>query len=293
MDAHALECFVTIVDQGTFTKAADILHLTQPAVSAQIRRLERMTGHRLLERSAQGAVPTPAGRELLPAAREALAALDRARHALDAFGLELTGVLRLGSIPSVTTLDLPGAVAALTAEHPRLTVRLTEGPIAELTRQVAGGALDAAIIALPANAPAGVQVKPLTRSRLHVHLPPNHKLATGRSLSLRRLAETDFATLPPGTATRTALDRAFARIGVEPRIVFEAGDPARVLAFTRAAGHPAVVPGVATEPGLTAVELTRPSIESGIALATRDSSAEHPAADAFSRLLTSTAVRGS
>ena len=290
MDAHALECFVTIIDQGTFTKAADALHLTQPAVSAQIRRLEHVVGHRLLDRSVHGAVPSAAGRELLPAAREVLAALERARHALDAFGLELTGILRLGSIPSVTTLDLPRALAALTAEHPKLAVRLTEGSIADLTRQVAAGTLDAAIVALPADPPTGVRFTTLTRSRLHVHLPLRHRFAGARALSLRRLAGLEFATLPPGTATRTALDQAFTSLHLEPRIVFEASDPARVLAFTQAAGHPAVLPGIATAPGLSTVQLTQPTIESGIALATRDSRAERPAVDAFARQLMTTAT---
>jgi DNA-binding transcriptional LysR family regulator len=190
----------------------------------------------------------------------------------------------------VTTLDLPRAVAALTAEHPRLAVRLVEGGIADLTDQVAAARLDAAIIALPAEPPAGVQFSTLTRSRLHLHVPAHHKLATARAVSLRRLATLDFATLPPGTATRTALDRAFAALQAEPHIVFEAGDPTRVPAFTAAAGLPAVVPGMATAPGLTSLELTQPTIDSGIALATRTGGAEQPAVDAFVRHLVATAV---
>src|ERR1700712_4617766 len=107
-----LEYLVTIVDQGSFTRAAELLHVTQPALSHQIRALERTAGGPLLERLPRSVRLTPTGRAMLPHARPALADADRARCAArQAAGLD-TGELQIATLYSISLGVLPAALKA-------------------------------------------------------------------------------------------------------------------------------------------------------------------------------------
>src|SRR3954454_14310621 len=119
-----LEYLVTVVDQGSFTRAAEILHVTQPALSHQIRALERSSGGPLLERLPRTVRLTPTGRAMLPHARAALADAERASCAArQAAGLE-GGRLPLPTLSWTTLGILPAALRRSRLTHPALAVRL-------------------------------------------------------------------------------------------------------------------------------------------------------------------------
>src|SRR5437763_2281606 len=121
-----LEYLVTVVDQGSFTRAAELLHVTQPALSHQVRALEGSVGGPLLERLPRAVRLTPMGRAMLPHARAALADADRARAAArQAAGLEV-GELHLATLFSVTLGVLPPVLRAWRRVHPGVQVRLYE-----------------------------------------------------------------------------------------------------------------------------------------------------------------------
>src|SRR5437763_8919642 len=149
MELRQLRYFVTVADEANFTRAAERLHVAQPGVSAQVRRLERELGHELLDRSGRSVRLTEVGAAVLPYARAALAAVSGARLAVD----ELTGLVHghvaVGTVTS-HNVDLPGLLADFHEEHPGVEITLTEDNSDQLVAALRGGRLDAAIISLGA-----------------------------------------------------------------------------------------------------------------------------------------------
>jgi DNA-binding transcriptional LysR family regulator len=139
--------FLEIVRRGTFTAAARHVHLSQPALTASIQRLEAEIGARLLDRGAGGATPTAAGRALIPWAEAALAAVARGKRAVrETEGLE-AGEVRIGAGSTACAVHLPPILAAFHAAHPGIRLFLREAPGDAIEPSVASGELDLGIVA--------------------------------------------------------------------------------------------------------------------------------------------------
>ncbi|MGC4937457.1 LysR family transcriptional regulator [Kribbella sp. DT2] len=149
-----LEYLVTIVDEGSFTRAAELLHVTQPALSHQIRALERSAGGPLLERLPKNLRLTPSGRAMLPHARAALADAERARCAArQATGLE-AGELQIATLYSISLGILPPALKAWRRQYAEVGIRLYEHRhTTELAEAMTTGQADIAIGPAPPNWP--------------------------------------------------------------------------------------------------------------------------------------------
>src|SRR3954451_25329717 len=145
-----LEYFVTVVDESSFTKAAELLHVTQPALSHQIRTLERSAGGPLLERLPRTVSLTPIRRAMLPHARAALADDERARCAArQAAGLEV-GELQIATLYSITLGVLPAALRRWRQTHPDVGIRLFEHrPTDMLVEAMTSGEADLAVCPEP------------------------------------------------------------------------------------------------------------------------------------------------
>lgn len=143
---------------GHFGRAADACAVSQPALSMQIRELERELKTPLFERGARGVRPTAFGEDVLARARQILRILgeveDMARAARD----RMAGRIRIGVIPTVAPYLLPRIVGDLTARHPGLDLQLRETVTPRLLSELADGSLDAAIVALPVSEGAFVEV---------------------------------------------------------------------------------------------------------------------------------------
>lgn len=144
-----LSYFKALAEQGGFRLAADVCHVSQPALSVQIQELERTLGGALVERRTRNLILTPLGRETLTTAQNVLAAVDRLEErARNRKGLG--GTLNLGIIPTVAPYLLPEALAALRSDDISLDVQIAESKTDRLLDMLAEGTLDAAIMALPA-----------------------------------------------------------------------------------------------------------------------------------------------
>ncbi len=149
----SLRHFVLIVDHRTFTEASKRAHLSQPALTASIHRLEEELGAQLLHRGRRGATPTAAGLELLPRARAALAAVEDARRAVREV-LELErGEVRIGAGGTACTYFLPRLLAAFRREHPRIRFMLRETTADEARAGLESGELDLGIVTAPEGEP--------------------------------------------------------------------------------------------------------------------------------------------
>ncbi|MCW5891063.1 MAG: LysR family transcriptional regulator [bacterium] len=181
-----LRYVVAIAETGHFGRAAAHCHVTQPTLSAQVRKLEDNLGVRLFERGKR-VRPTPAGERVVERARAMLAELEALGDVARGHAEPLVGPLRLGIIPTLGPYLLPWLLPRLADAFPKLRPVVREGLTATLVDDLLAHRLDAGLLALPLEAP-GIVATPLFREPFWAALPPGHALA-GR----RRVREADLA----------------------------------------------------------------------------------------------------
>lgn len=257
MELRQLQYFVTVAQHGSFTRAAQLLHLTQPGVSSQIRQLERELGHRLLDRSGRTVRLTPAGEAVLPHALAALASAAAARRTAQEFDGLRRGHVRLGMVagaaftPPSELGTFPGLATTLAAfrqEHPGIDFSLTEDTTAGMLAALRDGRLDLAVIGLPAVASgredddgwttlAGLGLHTVLELPLVAACPAHHPLATGPDDAGRGDASPDKAG--QGDASPDEAGRGDADPDDSGRRGIAAGDAVRgdVLPVAALAGH--------------------------------------------------------
>jgi DNA-binding transcriptional LysR family regulator len=285
MELRQLEYFVAVVEEASFTRAAARLHVAQPGVSAQVRRLERELGQALLDRSGRTVRLTEAGAVALPYARAALAAVAGARLAVD----ELSGLVRghanVGLVVSCSALELPDLLADFHRDHPGVEIALSEANSDQLVDALRAGQLDVAIIGLAAGTPpAGIEIEVVADEPLVAAVSRADALASRTAVTLEAIRDRALISLPRGTGVRSSLDEAFAAVGVQPRIAFEASD-LRVLAQLASRGlGVAILPRSVAEAHsgkLHVVAVTHPRMRGLLALAWRAEGPISPAARAL------------
>lgn len=281
MDLRQLEYFVAVAEEASFTKAAAKLHVAQPGVSAQIRRLEKEFGQELLDRSGRMVRLTQVGAAVLPYARAALAAVADARLAVD----ELTGLVRgrvaVGMVASCSSLDIPGLLANFHEDHPAVEITLSEANSDVLVEGLRIGQLDLAFIGLGATTPTGLEIQVIADEPLVAVVGRGDDLVRRRAMTLTAIRNRALISLPRGTGLRSCLDDACAAAGFQPRIAFEASDPL-VLAQLAVRGlGVAILPqsvAKAHAGQLHAIVITRPALRGRVALSWRGGGAISPAA---------------
>jgi DNA-binding transcriptional LysR family regulator len=275
MELRQLAYVVAVAEEGSFTRAAAREHVAQPAVSAQVRRLEAELGQALFARGPGPVTLTAAGEAVLPLARAALGAAAGVRTAVDQLAGLVRGRVAVGVVPSVTD-RLAGVLAAFHAEHPGVEITLAEDTSDALMATVRSGRLDFALAGIAGAAPGGLQTATVIDERLVAAVAPGHRLASRRTVALGALHGEALIALPPGTGGRAALDRGFAALGLAPRVALEAGDPRVLMELARRGLGVAIVPESAPE-DLHVLQL-RPALRSRLELVWRAGDAPSPAA---------------
>jgi DNA-binding transcriptional LysR family regulator len=281
MELRQLEYLVAVADEASFTRAAARLHVAQPGVSAQIRRLEREFGEELLDRTGRVIRPTAAGATVLPHARAALKAVDDARVAVD----ELTGLVRgrvaMGVLTACGALDLAGLLATFHSDHPGVAISLSEDNSDRLLTALRRGRLDVAVIGSAGPPQPDVCTETLIDEPLVAAVGPDDPLVGQDRIALADLCERDLISMPVGTGLRACLDQACAEAGLSPRIALQAGDP-NVLARLagRGLGVAILAESMAGPAGLHAVTVV-PGLRSRVELAWRADGPTSPAARAL------------
>ncbi|MEJ5914939.1 LysR family transcriptional regulator [Pseudokineococcus sp. 1T1Z-3] len=274
MQLQQLACFVAVVDEAHFTRAAQSLHLAQPSLSAQVRGLEREVGGPLLHRQRGAVRPTEAGERLLPYARRILADAAAATAEMARVrGLE-TGVLRVGATPSAGTALLPPVLRRFHDAHPGVRLEIAEGGSRALVEQLAVGGLDLAVLVLPVSAHAGALAStPLLRDALVLasaaDRPPP---VPGPSAGAEDLDGVDLVLPGEGYDLRASALSACAAAGVQPRVVADGGELDVVVALVRAGVGAAVLPRTVVDgagEGLRWVPLRGPALHRTLGVAHR------------------------
>ncbi|WP_136043819.1 MULTISPECIES: LysR family transcriptional regulator [unclassified Microbacterium] len=236
MELQQLRYVVEVADTSSFTRAAQRCFVTQSALSHQIAALERELGQRLFVRSSRSVRLSEAGEAFLGHARTALRAAEQAREGAAAAAGVVTGTLRIGVIPTVTAVDIPGVLAAYRAAHPLARVELQVGNSEVLMARLRHGELDVALLGLREGVePSGVASRVLSRDRLVAAFPHGDERSERDVVALQDLAGATFADFPAGTSGRAQSDAAFAAAGLTRDVAFEA-DSATLLLGLVAAG---------------------------------------------------------
>jgi DNA-binding transcriptional LysR family regulator len=235
VELRQLAVFVAVAEEGSFTRAADRLHVVQSAVSAAVRNLERELDARLFDRSTHKVDLSDAGRALLPEARTTLAAAAAARDAVDAVSGGVRGTLILGTMQAqgMRFIDVAGVLAEFRSEHPAVAVQIRQGGSLEMTTKVREGEFDLAFVALPEQEFPGVELVPLASEPIMLAVAADHRLAARRGVELSALAAETMIDFPEGWGIRMANDRAFAVAGATRSIAYEVADTGSVIGFVR------------------------------------------------------------
>jgi DNA-binding transcriptional LysR family regulator len=215
LDARSFRAFIAVAELGSFSQAAEKLHLTQPAVSKRIAGLETDFGSRLLDRVGRRVQLTEAGRELLPRARRLLEELGDMRRALDSLGERVGGELAMGTSHHVGLHRLPPVLKEFSRRFPgvRLDIQFLDSESA--CRGVEQGSLELAVVTLPPGPLPPLHIEPLWRDPLCVVVGLDHPLAAAAPRSLAELLECPAVLPAPATYTRDILERALRRRGLE------------------------------------------------------------------------------
>jgi DNA-binding transcriptional LysR family regulator len=242
--------FVAVADEGSFTLAADRLHVVQSAVSAAVRTLERELGARLFDRTTRQVQLSDAGRALLPEARRLLEEEVLAREVIQDVRAGLRGSITIGTMQALAIRHISVAklVAEFHADHPavEISVRHT-GTSAEMADEVRDGRLDLAFISLTNEQTPGLALTLLTSEVMMLATGPRHRLAGRKQIDLAELHDEPFADGPQGWGARMASDRAFALARANRNVVFELNDVATTLNFVREGLAVALMPASFTE----------------------------------------------
>ncbi|MCX8562368.1 LysR substrate-binding domain-containing protein [Mycolicibacterium mucogenicum] len=224
MELRQFEYFVAVAEEANFTRAAERIHVAQPAVSAQIARLERELGEPLFDRARREVRLTAAGHAVLPHARAALAAAADARTAVAELSDLVRGSVTIGTV-TAHDVDMPSLLARFHEAHPHVDITLGTANSDALIEAIRTGQLDAAIVSVGAELPAGLAAVVVTDQPIVAAVALDDPWHTRRSARLAELAGRAVIVLPVGTGIRHQFDRACADVGVDVHVAFEASTP--------------------------------------------------------------------
>ena len=256
-DLRQLAYFVQVAELGSFTRAASVLRVAQPALSRQVRLLEVELHQPLFDRNGRGVTLTPAGTRLLAHGRGILQQVQRARQDLEDQRGAASGLLSIGLPPSISrTLTAP-MVETFSERFPKATISVVEGLSTYTLEWLAQGRLDCAVVynATPA---AAIDLLPVLQERLFLlSARGSGRALLGRPLALAEVAQRELVIPARPHAIRMRLETALAEAGMKPRVALEIESvPAILDLVQRRALHAVLslnaVRGSGREPAFTA-----------------------------------------
>lgn len=280
MDLTLLRAFVTVAREGNLTRAAVQLHLTQPAVSLQIKHLQETLGVTLFTRTSHGLSLTRDGQALLPHAERALAAASDVQRAAQSLRQEVRGRFRIGTILDPEFLRLGGFLKQLVETWPHIETALRHGMSGWVLDQVRAGELDVGYyIGVPSDDDtrdgSAFHTLTLTHFQYRVLAPAGWKDRVKGARDWRSLAAFPWIWTPPASAHNRLLSRAFGEAGVKPVKVAEVDQEPSMLDLVKSGvgltlARDAIAIAEAHAHALTIVEgITVPTQLSFITLAER------------------------
>jgi DNA-binding transcriptional LysR family regulator len=242
MEIRQLRAFVAIAESGTFTAGAQRVHVTQAAISMQIRQLENELGAKLFIRAPRRVILTEAGEHLLQRARLILREHDAAQDEIAELAGANKGRLRIGNSSANVAIEvLPKLLRELHKQHSQAEVTVGSGTSEALVQQILAGELDLAFVSLPVEA-RGIQTERLAEDQLVAIASPRHRLAKQRTVSAYTLAGEKLILGERGGNTRRLINQFFSQAGVTLNVGMELSRQAAIRRMVEADMGVGIVP---------------------------------------------------
>lgn len=293
MELRQLRYFLTVAEEGHFTRAAERLYISQPALSQQIRQLESELGAVLIDRAGRRVRLTEAGAIVARHARRALRELDAAQTALDELAGLQRGSLSIGVVQTVNAYLLPYVVATFASTYPGIRLHIEERSAGEIERGLLDGWLQIGIGFVPAAADE-IEAEPLFDEELMVIVAEAHPLAGRGQIEVRALRDESFMLLSSAFCTRRLWDACAQAAGIQPRVVAEMNTINGLLAAIRQTAAATVLPALALSGdqhgGLQGLRLINPTPRRTVGLLRRRNGYQCAATRTFTRIFRAAAA---
>jgi DNA-binding transcriptional LysR family regulator len=283
-----IRAFVAVARFESFTKAAELLHLTQPALTVQVRQFEEALGLRVFDRSTRHVWLTAAGKDLAPVLQSLLHELDVVVESSKHLSAKRVGVVRIGCLPSIATTLLPAAIAQFQAAYPNISFVIKDEVAKRIIAKVRQEEVDFGITDVDVNAPDLFSTV-LVEEPMHAFFPAGHPVATVAKLTLEELAKYPLVLTIPESNARAMIDTAFSSIGRLAVASCEVTNMATAFAMVRAGLGITILPARACDlsmmPDLRARSVEAPGFIRRIAITRKSDRSLSPAAQVFVDLL--------
>jgi DNA-binding transcriptional LysR family regulator len=287
-DLGDLRAFVAVADLGAFGKAALQLHLSAPALSRRIDKLEEALGVRLFERTTRRVDLTTVGRSFAQRARHVLNELESSLLGTRDLAQRLAGQVTIACVPSAVAYFLPDVIREYHRRFPGIRVRLTDEASSDILLAVARGEADFGLTYIGSQEP-DVEFRPVLKDPFVVACARGHPLARQRKVSWSQLAKHEYMTLAQGSGNRTLIDLALADAGHSPQWFCEVHHVPALISLIEAGLGVAVVPRLAMPPAshanLVSIPLVEPAVSRTLGIIRRRGRPLPAAAQQFHDLL--------
>ncbi|MCH1627023.1 LysR family transcriptional regulator [Ferdinandcohnia quinoae] len=222
MDQH-LQVFITVVEKGNFSRAAEELHMTQPAVSQYIQAFERTMGTKLLDRTNKYVRLNKAGEIVYHHAKEIIGLYSKMHYLVDDLTNKTSGPLTIGASYTFGEYVLPHIIVNMKKEYPLITPSITIGNTKDIAELMLAHQLDIGIVEGDFNNKQ-LSIEPFAKDHLYVVASPKHRLAQLKDeLSISDIAEETWIVRENGSGTREAAEKLFKLGKIAPKDLLEFG----------------------------------------------------------------------
>jgi DNA-binding transcriptional LysR family regulator len=291
MDLSQLQTFLVLAREGHMTRAASKLHLTQPAVSVQLARLEEDLGYALFDRTSKGLVLTEAGATFLVYAEQALGRLEDGRTALEEMAGLKRGSLSIGGGATATTYLLPPLLGKFHEVYPGIRFFVREQPSQSVVEDVLQGRLDLGVVTLPIKTPSGslgatkLEIEHWVDDELRLLVPKQHRLVGREVFEWEALDGEALVLFEAGSAVRGLIDSRIHEAGINVDIVMELRSIDSIKQMVAQGIGSAFVSQYALRPGDESLRCAQDPIRRELAILYRSDRSQSAAARAFLEMM--------
>jgi DNA-binding transcriptional LysR family regulator len=283
-EVRHMRAFVEVARCGNFTRAAEELHICQPALTVQVKQLEQTLGVKLFDRDKRHVALTQAGRELLRPIERVLTEIEAIRVSSHEFATHQRGIVTVAVLPSIAASAAPEAIRRLNAEHPGIAVRLVELIGTHVSDAVKAGEVDFGIGSY-AKIDRELTYQHLWSDRMAAFVSVRHALAKRRALTFREAVNFPLLLTRRTSSVRVLVDRALEREGLSANVAHEASYVTTILGLAAAGFGVAILPEreftPAVETSLRMLPIRSPALIRKIGIIGSASRSFSPAAETF------------
>lgn len=282
-DLQQLEAFVAVAERGSFRAAADHIHLSAPALSRRIDKLETILGARLFNRTTREVELAPLGRVFLERVRTALDDLESAMLGISDIAANRSGLVTVACLPSAALYFLPGVIGGFSRRYPGIRVRVVDETMNQVLQSVLSGESDFGIGFMSTLVPE-IAFEAIHNDPFVLAMRREHPLAKRKSVRWADVENESLIAVARSSGNRQLLDDSLTKAGLNPSFAFEVSHIATLLGMVEAGLGLAAVPRMAlatTHATLLGLPLRQPQIVRRLGLLTRHGVRLRPAAEMF------------